>query len=227
MEPLHNTIDIKQRRNIYQKNLLSLFPSKWKSITSSQNVQLFDSNGQLLLHFYRPNDSQSPKLNSGFTSFMDSLNDNLFIAKNKPNRRYAWFVFWNFISFRFTNFTKVGSTGVNILHHKYNPRIHQKNGLEKGKTYFVEYSELKPKNKIKELHSVFDFISANFKKCHLDEWEKIHQIAQFNGKFQTPWYFHSGTLNKHPCRTTIHADEDALISTLYYGGHFKNGAFPQ
>ena len=115
------------------------------------------------------------------------------------------------------------------MYHKYNPRFDQSNGLKKGGTYFVEYSEIKPKNKTQKLAPVLDFISSEFQQCHPEEWKKMHQIAELDGKFKTPWYFHSGTLNKHLCRTTIHGDEDALIPTLYYGSCFKNGTliFPQ
>lgn len=201
------TLEFNQRN--YDEWLLGQFNEEsFETIRSDQNWRIFDRHNDLLLQFFRHESPETTIITRKFTTFMDSLNPKLFSTK-KSVTRFSY-----------------GQEAAHFGFHFYNPRHDEKCGREYGKTYVVEYKELKqdlPKLYNEDMNAVFDFISSAFKLQNPLDFAEMQNYATYGGRVDNRNFFQAGALNKHPLYTRIHSDNDAGISILFWGGNFEGG----
>ena len=198
----------------YHTYLYSLFiHTPLFSIFPSDDLELYDKNGELILHILSPDlDVDKERVTEEFTAYMNSLDKSFFQQGNgKSNKRFTG-----------------DYTACHLGYHIHNPRTNEYNtNRTVGKTYLIQYSQL-GNRKLQDLEFLLKFISKHFASHHPKQFQQLlentHQYFPNNSFGYT-----TAALNIDECESEIHDDDDYGISTLFYGGNFSKRClvFPQ
>ena len=183
--------------------------STFYKVVAEKNWRIYDGSGKLLFHFFRDASPQLSEVTREFTKFLDSLDDTLFQNKEGQTRRFV-----------------KEKKAIHFGYHFYNPRHDESCGRKKSKTYVVKYKELK--NDVRKLEKksvveIFKFLSSTIQSRNPYEYGMMRYYVTYDGKIENPYCFQAAALNKHPLFTTIHSDNDAGVSILFWGGDFQGG----